>query len=71
MGKHKVLSLDTHKYKTTFTSTTKIVHRFSNELCVKNQVEFMVQLVGTNHVNPCSQVVANLVSKQDPKIARV
>ncbi len=40
-------------------------------MCVKNQVEFMVQLVGTNHVNPCSHVVANLVSKQDPKIARV
>jgi hypothetical protein len=30
MGKHKLLSLDTHKYKTTFTSTTKIVLRFSN-----------------------------------------
>jgi hypothetical protein len=27
--KHKLLSLDTHKYKTTFTSTTKIVLRFS------------------------------------------
>jgi hypothetical protein len=27
--------------------------------------------VGTNHVNPCMHVVANLVSKQDPKIARV
>jgi hypothetical protein len=24
MGKHKPLSLDTHKYRTTFTSTTKI-----------------------------------------------
>jgi len=24
MGKHKLLSLDTHKYKTTFTSTTKM-----------------------------------------------
>ncbi len=31
----------------------------------------MVQLVGTNHVNPCLHVAANLVSKQDPKIARV
>jgi len=30
MGKHKPLSLDTHKYKTTFTSTTKIVLRFSS-----------------------------------------
>jgi len=30
MGKHKLLSLDTHKYKTTFTSTTKIVLRFSS-----------------------------------------
>jgi hypothetical protein len=32
MGKHKQLSLDTHKYKTktTFTSTTKIVLRFSS-----------------------------------------
>jgi hypothetical protein len=29
MGKHKLLSLNTHKYKTTFTSTTKIVLRFS------------------------------------------
>ena len=29
MGKHKPLSLDTHKYRTTFTSTTKIVLRFS------------------------------------------
>jgi len=29
MGKHKQLSLDTHQYKTTFTSTTKIVLRFS------------------------------------------
>ena len=29
MGKHKLLSLDTHKYKTTFTLTTKIVLRFS------------------------------------------
>ena len=29
-GKHKVLSLDTHKYKTTFTSTTTIVLRFSS-----------------------------------------
>jgi hypothetical protein len=29
MGKHKPLSLDTHKYKTTFTSTTKIELRFS------------------------------------------
>jgi hypothetical protein len=26
----KLLSLDTHKYKTTFTSTTKIVPRFSS-----------------------------------------
>ena len=32
MGKHKLLSLDTHKYKTTFTSTTKIVLRFSNDM---------------------------------------
>ena len=31
MGKHQPLSLDTHKYKTTFTSTTKIVLRFSND----------------------------------------
>ncbi len=30
MGKHKPLSLDTHKYRTTFTSTTKLVLRFSN-----------------------------------------
>ena len=30
MGKHKQLSLDTHKYKTTFTLTTKIVLRFSS-----------------------------------------
>ncbi len=30
MGKHKLLSLVTHKYKTTFTSTTKIVLRFSS-----------------------------------------
>jgi hypothetical protein len=30
MGKHKVLSQYTHKYKTTFTSTTTIVLRFSN-----------------------------------------
>jgi len=30
MGKHKQLSLDTHKYKTTFTSTTKIILRFSS-----------------------------------------
>ena len=30
-GKHKVLSLDTHKYKTTFTSTTTIVLRFSTD----------------------------------------
>jgi hypothetical protein len=29
MGKHKLLSLDTHKYKTTFTSTTKIELGFS------------------------------------------
>jgi hypothetical protein len=29
MGKHKPLSLDTHKYRTTFTSTTKLVLRFS------------------------------------------
>jgi len=29
MGKHKPLSLDTHKYKTTFTSTRKLVLRFS------------------------------------------
>ena len=28
-GKHKPLSPDTHKYRTTFTSTTKIVHWFS------------------------------------------
>ena len=33
MGKHKVLSLDTHKYKTTFTSTTTIVLRFSTSVC--------------------------------------
>ncbi len=32
MGKHKQLSLDTHNYKTTFTSTTKIVLRFSISL---------------------------------------
>ena len=30
MGKHKQLSLDTHKYKTTFKSTTEIVLRFSS-----------------------------------------
>jgi hypothetical protein len=30
MGKHKLQSLDTHKYKTTFTLTTKIVLRFSS-----------------------------------------
>jgi len=30
MGKHKLLSLGTHKYKTTFTLTTKIVIRFSS-----------------------------------------
>jgi hypothetical protein len=30
MVKHKLQSLDTHKYKTTFTSTTKIVLRFSS-----------------------------------------
>jgi len=29
MGKHKQQSLNTHKYKTTFTSTTKIALRFS------------------------------------------
>jgi hypothetical protein len=29
MGKHKPLSLDTHKYRTTFTSTTKLVLRSS------------------------------------------
>jgi hypothetical protein len=32
MGKHKLLSLDTHKYKTTFTSTTKEEFRFSTEI---------------------------------------
>ena len=53
------------------TPPNKMVELKTHELCVKNQVEFMVQLVGTNHVNPCSHVVANLVSKQDPKIARV
>ena len=37
MGKHKLLSLDTHKYKTTFTSTTKIVLRISN--CVPAVVD--------------------------------
>ena len=53
------------------TPPNKMVKLKTDELCVKNQVEFMVQLVGTNHVNPCLHVVANLVSKQDSKIARV
>jgi hypothetical protein len=53
------------------TPPNKMVELKTHELCVKNQVEFMVQLVGPNHVNPCSHVVANLVSKRDPQIARV
>jgi hypothetical protein len=53
------------------TSPNNMVESKTHELCVKNQVEFMVQLVGTNHVNPCSHVVANLVSKRDPKITKV
>ena len=36
---------------------------------MKNQVEFMVRLIRTNHINPCLHVVATLVSKRDPKIA--
>ena len=32
MGKHKLLSLDNHKYKTTFKSTTKIVFWFSTQI---------------------------------------
>jgi len=42
MGKHKLLSLDTHKYKTTFTSTTKIVLRFSTDATIRFQASGMV-----------------------------
>ena len=38
-GKHKPLSLDTHKYRTTFTSTTKIVLRFSKAELAKAELD--------------------------------
>jgi hypothetical protein len=66
-GRHLMGVFECHQ----LTSPNNMVELKTHELCVKNQVEFMVQLVGTNHVNPCSHLVANLVSKQDPKIARL
>ena len=66
-GRHLMGVLECHQ----LTSPNNMVELKTHELCVKNQVEFMVQFVGTNYVNPCLHVVANLVSKRDSKITRV
>ena len=66
-GRYPIAVLECHQ----LIPPNNMVELKTHKLCVKNQVEFMVQLVGTNHVNPWAHVVANLVSKRDPKIARV